>query len=81
MSCLALFIFQILRNTYITNYAHHLLVLDKNLDVARRLVCQGHKPLEKVCGQCYGFSQAFVTSGEVCLKVCVYIKWTYIGDS
>lgn len=30
----AMFIFQILRNTYITNYAHHLLILDRRWTLA-----------------------------------------------
>lgn len=51
--------FRFLSNTYRTNYAHHLLVLDRVWTLACKLewvkVCQGQKPLEKVCGLSCGF--------------------------
>jgi len=63
------------------NYAHHLLILD-SLDTGMQLqrvkVCQGQKPLEKVCGLSHGFSQVFVTCAgdfsRTCLKECSCIK-------
>lgn len=74
----AVYIFQILSNTYITNYAHHLLILDRVWMLAWVKDCQSQKPLEKVCGLSSGFSQVFVTCAEdfsrTCLQECSCMK-------
>lgn len=67
----AVYIFQILSNTYITNYAHHLLILDRVWVLAWVKDCQGQKPLEKVCGLSRGFSQVFVTCAEAFSRTCL----------
>lgn len=83
--------FRFLSNTYRTNYAHHLLVLDRVWTLACKLewvkVCQGQKPLEKVCGLSCRFQSGLCNMcgrhffSRTCLKECSCIKRIYQRSS